>query len=250
MAQQVIAPIVPNLGRLEEAIAGSSSIVFTSTDRKIIKERAGEVDRARSFGEIFKEQTITPKVENEETTVKSEQDIKALESRYRDHQRMLENSPIAQPKDKIEVSDEPAVIPPPNMLKLGEAKPEISPEKAEISQKTAAIAQELKLDPKEITTKFTLENEDLYSLVYRIKEHHLERILTNNRRDFMKMTEIIKKETLAAAKPEAKEWLEGELNKLTVAAAEYKLKLLGSLKTMGLNAGQSKNIKWLEKIAG
>ena len=39
MAQQVIVPIMPNLGSQAEAMAGAQAVTFTATERQIIKER-------------------------------------------------------------------------------------------------------------------------------------------------------------------------------------------------------------------
>ncbi|MEE8637937.1 MAG: hypothetical protein V3T21_02720, partial [Candidatus Margulisiibacteriota bacterium] len=84
--------------------------------------------------------------------------------------------------------------------------------------------------------------------VSRIKEHHLKRLLSETKEEFEAISEEIKKETLASAKPEAKAWIEAQLDKLTLEAAEYKLNLIKSLQKMEFNPEHKKNIKWLKKI--
>jgi len=242
MAQQIIAPIIPNIGRQESAVAGSSAAIFTSTDRKIIKERAGEIDKSRSFKELFTEKSLAAKVENEEATVKPEIDVKELEYRQRQHRRMLKNSPLAAPRDKTELT------PQPNMVGQLLASVKESQEITDFGKQTAEIAKDLNLHSDDIVEKFAVDEKDLYQLIFKIKELHLARLLTNSRKEFEKLSKIIKDETLAAARPEAKDWLVSRLDNLRLESAGYKLKLLNSLKSMGLNSEQEKNIGWLAKI--
>ena len=83
MAEQFITPIVPNIGPVGEAVAGNAGAVFTATDKKIIKERVGdEVNPTRNFGEVFLSRSLTPKVENELTSVQPEENPKEIESFY------------------------------------------------------------------------------------------------------------------------------------------------------------------------
>lgn len=240
MAQQIIAPIIPNLSNQESAQAGSSAVIFTSTERKIIKERSGEVDPARSFKELFTEKSLAPKVENEEATVKPEIDIAELQQRQREHRRMLKNSPLKAPRDSAEL-EKPEIVPPINMAAQLTTN-------IQVSQETADIIKDLNLHSDDIVEKFAVDEKDLYQLIFKIKELHLARLLTNSRKEFEKLSKIIKDETLAAARPEAKDWLVSRLDNLRLESAGYKLKLLNSLKSMGLNSEQEKNIGWLEKI--
>ncbi|MBI5078608.1 hypothetical protein HZB08_01110, partial [Candidatus Saganbacteria bacterium] len=94
MAEPIITPVIPNLSLQAEAVAGSSSAIFTATDRQIIQELAGEIRRDRSFKEVFFSKELTPKVENEQSTVRPGQDavVKAIESRQKEHRRMLKYS--------------------------------------------------------------------------------------------------------------------------------------------------------------
>ena len=55
-------------------------------------------------------------------------------------------------------------------------------------------------------------------------------------------------ETLHSANPEAKNYLEAKLNKLTLAAAKYKLGMLKTLQSMDFNQERKDAIRWLEKM--
>jgi len=224
---------MPNLGGLNEAMAGAQSITFTAADRQIIKEIAGEVDKSRSFKEIFFKKDITHKVENEQTTVKPQQEIRAFENQ-RDKQQRLDNHPDKNPNENVEISSNTDNFQP------AELDENISPEKAEtqtgtrMNQETAAIIKELNLDPTELHDKFVLEQQDLHNLVYRIKERHFKRLMSTSLKEFEKLTEEIRKETLAAGRPEAREWLESQLDSLTRDAEEYRSKLKKSMQSVGL----------------
>jgi hypothetical protein len=235
---QVIAPLIPVLSPQAEAMAGSQALIFTATDRQIIKERSGEINHHRSFKEIFAKD-LTPRVENEESTVKPEQDLKLLESRRREHQHILKHSSVIAPKEQVEILQGEVSA---QMLQeslsasaviIKEQPPEVNLE-SKIAQKTATIAKELNLNPAEIFDKFFLEQEALYNLIYRIKELHLKRLLTTNHEEFIKVSEEIKKETLAKAHPQARQWLEEQLDKLTADAIDYKASLKKSMRAIGL----------------
>ena len=58
MPETPIAAIVPNISGQEAAFAGASAATFTATDRQIIKERVGEIDRNRSFAEAIAQREI------------------------------------------------------------------------------------------------------------------------------------------------------------------------------------------------
>lgn len=254
MAQQSIAPIIPNIGLQEGAMAGAQAVTFTATDRKVILEKSGEINKNRSFLEVFSKKPLTSKVENEETTVESEQNITELEGRYRKHRQILRNSPIAVPREHVEITGAtPETLAPfedsdkyekPSDIKVEEIKGQ----ETEISEKTAALARDLNLNPSELFDKFSLEQNKLYSIIYRIKELHLKRLLCNRQEEFETLSEAIKRETLAAARCEAHVWLEAQLDNLTRGAAQYKLNLLKSLKSMHFDDEQSNNVKWLQEI--
>ncbi|MEE8638702.1 MAG: hypothetical protein V3T21_06670, partial [Candidatus Margulisiibacteriota bacterium] len=106
MAGQPIAPIIPNMGGQEAAVAGSSAVIFTATDKKVIEERSGRIDRNQSFIDVLKNRPLTPEVENEETNVKPQQDVRELEGRHREHQRMLKHSPLYTPREQVEITNE------------------------------------------------------------------------------------------------------------------------------------------------
>lgn len=239
MPQPAVAPIIPNLSLQTEATAGSSAVIFTATDRKIIQERAGEINRNRSFLEIFSQKPLTPKVENEETNIKEEKNIKELEGRLKEHRRMLKYAPLYHPRDEyVEIAEAEIEEPQPVALEITtppSPSPTASQEKVDlaskkIEQQTIAMAKELNLNPAEIFDKFLGEQKELHSLISRIKELHLKRLLVSDPKEFKKLSELIRKETLASARPEAKEWVEEQLEKLTRSAWEYKQKLSQSLK--------------------
>jgi hypothetical protein len=241
------------MGGQEAAVAGSSAVIFTATDKKVIEERGGRIDRNLSFLEALKERPLTPEVENEETNVKPHQDIKELEGRHREHQRILKHSTLYVPREQVEIKHElPDAYEESREIVLEpEKKPRpLSPESKEetkVIEKTVAIAKELKLNPSEIFDKFALEQKELYHLISRIKDLHLKRLLTESQADFENLTEEIKKETLASAKAEAQTWLEAQLDKLTLDAAEYKLNLLKSLQSMEFNPQLKNTVRWLRK---
>lgn len=150
---------------------------------------------------------------------------------------------MTAPKEHVEISNgaaEEVIIPPAVIRKPAEAPVKVDLEKVEVAGKaemrkeTAALIKELNLDPAELYDKFALEQQDLHNLVYRIKELHLNRLLSTTRGEFEELTEEIKKETLAAGRPEAHEWLESQLDKLTRDATEYKSKLKKSMRAVGL----------------
>lgn len=240
MPQSAVAPIIPNIGAVEEAIAASGEIIFTATDRKIIEERTGQIDRNRSFREVFKGEELMPEVENEETTVKEGKDIPELENRIKIHESLLKHSTIYNPQEKVEISLEEAsaVIP---------SSPEPKPT---INRETAAMLKELNLDPIELVSKFSLEENELHELVYKIKDLHLKRVLSNSKTDFESLSQRIKKHTLSLCKKEARGWLEVKLDKLTLNTAQYKLNLLKSMQALEFDAQQEKNIKWLQEFCG
>jgi len=238
-----------------EAIAGSSAIIFTSTDREIIKARGGEeVDRARSFREIFSNHGLTPKVENEQSIINPETDIKELENRQRRHQNILKNSVITVPRERVAITEDKLSNAPlsaeitPEPVQTSAPTSALEPPKEELHPETAAIAKELNLNPAEIFDKFSLEQNELYTLVYRIKELHLKRLLCSGHQEFIDLSEEIKSATLKAGKPEAKAWLEDQLDKLTNEAANYKLRLLNSLQAMEFDAAREESIVWLGQL--
>ncbi|MFA5034924.1 MAG: hypothetical protein WC500_04005 [Candidatus Margulisiibacteriota bacterium] len=264
MAEQFINPIIPNIGSTGEAIAGNAGAVFTAADRKIIKERTGdEINPTRNFGEVFLNRNLTPKVENELTEVQPEENPKEIQSRKRDHERMLKHSPIAVARDIVQITN---LTPEERLMEetidfapsaeeeakvvavSSEEQKQAEQKRRQLRQETAKIANELFLNSADLFNQFELEQQELHSLVSRIKDHHLKRLLCTSREEFDNLTEQIRNETVHSAKPEAKAWIESQLKELTKSAAEYKLKLLHSLQDMGFNPMRDKNIKWLDKI--
>jgi hypothetical protein len=246
-------PIIPvNLGLQAEAVAGNQAATFTATDRKLIEELGGTIEKRGDFKALFLRRDLTSKVENEQTTVRQEQDITALEERKREHERMLKNATITKPRDQAEIHS--AAIPT-SGISHGPAEPKpvlTNQEKTgpppELNKETAKLAKELNLDPAELYDKFAVEQNELHNLIYKIKELHLKRLLSGTSEEFAALSAEIKKESLSSVRPEAERWLSSQLDNLTRGAAEYKLKLFKSLDSIGLNPHQEKLAKWLEKL--
>ncbi|MCU0641477.1 MAG: hypothetical protein MUC35_05255 [Candidatus Margulisbacteria bacterium] len=240
MAEPIINPVTP--GSMNEAIAGNQGAIFTATDKKVIEERGGTVEKGTDFKSLFMRGDITTKVENEQTTVQQEEDIKELESRLKAHNRMLKRSNIIAPKDSASIGgptpETAAIIPTPIVRKANPEAVLESLESVALSRETAKMAKELNLDAAELQDKLALSEEELHALVYKIKELHLQRLLTTGQDEFNALTAEIKKETLAASRPEAAAWLSEQLDKLTDDTRVYKQKLDRSIKSIGLTQAE------------
>ena len=260
MANQIIAPILPGMGPQAEAVSGSQAVIFTETDRKIIQERSGEINKKLSFKELLSQRPLTQKVENEQTTIKPEENVRELEERYREHQKMLKNSPLIVHKDHIYIKNEQPSQEreeTTTQLEPGYITKDKNPSTSkndhsdqidhQLHKETIAIAKELKLDPSELFDKFSLEQKELFGLVARIKDLHLKRLLSETHEDFDAFSKQIKQETFALVKPEAHNWLENQLDRLTFFAAEYKLSLMKSLQSIDFCTQREKSIRWLKK---
>ena len=254
MADQVIAPIIPNLGAQSEAISGSQGVIFTATDRQVIKERSGEVDSTKTFKELFLKHDLTPKVENEQSTVNPEMDLEAMESRRRAHRRMLKYSAVSTPHEHVELSgqvQEEAVAMTPPEVSIG-----VSNQSPVTSQQSLVTDNEAPVDKREV--KVTREAEDydriaaeqkqLNNIMSRIQELNFKRVLCDNEAEFEKLSDEIKQATLAASQPEAHSYLEAKVDAITKTTAEYKLKVLQSLESINYDE-HDKNVKWLNKMA-
>jgi hypothetical protein len=243
---------VPNIGNQAEAIAGSSAAIFTSTDRKLIEEISGGINKTRTFREIFGKKPLTREVENEETPVKVEQNVKEIEGRYQEHKSMLKNAAAKAPKEQVSINSSPdensdTILPANNQPQTA---PSISNKKEDggFHPEAAAIVKELKLNPAELFDKLSLEQNELINLIYRIKEIHLKRLLSETQKEFEALSEEITNATLSASRPEARAWLKEQLDKLTLDSAKYKRRLLKSLQSLEFDKQREENIKWLEKV--
>jgi hypothetical protein len=253
MADQVIAPIIPNLGAQSEAISGSQGAIFTATDRQVIKERSGEVDPAKTFKELFLKRDLTPKVENEQSTVNPEMDLEAMESRQRAHRRMLKYSAITAPHEHVELSgqvQEEAVAMTPPEVTIGASnrspgisnQPPITNDKAHVDKREIKVPREA-----EDYDRIAAEQKQLNNIMSRIQELNFKRVLCDNEAEFEKLSEEIKQSTLAASQPEARSYLEAKVDAITKTTAEYKLKVLQSLESINYDE-HDKNVKWLNKM--
>ncbi len=219
------------MGGQEAAVAGSSAVIFTATDRKIIEERGGKVNDSRSFAEILKKRPLTPEVENEETSVKPQFNLKELEERRREHRHIIKHSTVYVPREHVEINNE-----------LPDKHEESKPIQLE------AEAEKVESPPKaEMYDRLSEDQKSLNSVKIRIKDYHLKRLLTDDEKEFNRLSEKIKSESLAAIKPEARPWLAAQLNKITLGSARYKLSLLKSLEEMHLDERHKNTMKWLEK---
>jgi hypothetical protein len=252
MEQPIIPPMIPTMGNLEAAAAGNSAVIFTAADRKIIEERSGELDRNRTFLDVFREKPLMAKVENEQTSVKPETDTKEIESRQKGYRAIIKNSAlIPPPQERVEITgrlpdtyeekDET-----PSSVNMEEnTKP--TTKTTALTAEAAAVARELNLNPSDIFDKFSLEQEELTSLIYRIKDLHLKRLLTEDEKEFSNLSRLIKEESLHSVKPEARPWFESQLDQLMAGAVKYKLGILDSLQVMAFDHHRDKMIGWLKK---
>lgn len=253
MAEQVLAPIIPNSGPLAEAAAGNQAVIFTASDRQVIKDRAGEIDPSKTFKEVFFKRDLTPKVENEQSTVNPEQDLRAMESRRREHRRMLKHSTITAPHDHLELSgeveEETVVMTPPEVTigrpagRLADAADRLEP-KAEVPATEVAVKPEA---PAAEFDRISAEQSQLNNLLSRIKELHFKRLLCDNEVEFERISEEIKQATVAGGQPEAKTYLEAKVDAITRTTAEYKLKILQSLESIHYDE-HDQNVQWLQKM--
>jgi len=258
MVEQVVAQIIPNMGGQEAAVAGSQAVVFTATDRKLIEERGGRIDRTHSFLDVLKDRPLTPEVENEETGIKPEIDLKELEGRQREHRQMLKHSALYTVEEKVEIKNElpdnyeesRPLKPEPETPVLSREVKTVPPKQKEkkVIVRTEVVPENSKSsNPAGALDKLLQEQKQMHSVKSRVKEYHLKRLLTDNEREFKELSEAIKLESLAAVKSSGRDWLEAQLEKITFGAAQYKLKLLKSLQAMEIDDQHRKTIKWLEK---
>jgi len=258
MAEQVIAPIIPNPGTAAEAAAGNQGVVFTAADRQVIKERAGEVDTTRPFKEIFFKGDFTQKVENEQSTINPEMDLRAMESRRKEHKRILRYSAVTAPQEHVEISGEARteapVIHPPEVDLSAEATAPLPPDLVyEDKPATAAAVTpvvETGADQEKRTAAYDQtaeEQKTLNSIVSRIQELNFKRVLCDNEADFEKLSVEIKEITLSGSQPEARVYLEAKVDLITRTTAEYNLGVMQSLESMHYDEND-KNIKWLVKM--
>jgi hypothetical protein len=244
---QNINNINPNLGNLSEAMAASQAITFTATDRKIIEERGGTMDKKISFRDAIlqKKDQLLPEVENEQTMVKPDVNVAELQNRQQQHQEMLKRSPFNGLKEH-QTKEENSQDQSQSNGKALFSTPE-NQAKKELSEKTLAMAAELKFVPQELMDKFSLDEKELHDLIFRIKNLHLKRLLTEEPKDFEELTHTIKRESINHAKPEARKWLEQKLLQLTSEAANYKVNFLRSLQSIEFDAVREKAIKLLSR---
>ncbi len=258
MAEAVVAPIIPNPGTQAEAAAGNQAVVFTASDRQVIKERAGEVDTPRPFKEIFFKGDFTQKVENEQSTINPEMDLRAMESRQKEHRRILKYSAVTSPQEHVEISGEARreapVVHPPEVDLSDEAKVPVPPDMVYEDKpaapvataavdETAAVQEEAAAAYDEVTE----EQKQLSGIVSKIQELNFKRVLCDNEADFEKLSDEIKEITFSGTQPEARDFLEAKVDLITRTTAEYKLGLIQSLESMQYDEND-KNVKWLKKI--
>ena len=239
----------PNMGSTAEAMSGNSAMIFTAADRKILEERGVNLEKKISFKEAImqnKDQLVAI-VENEQTPIQPQVNVSEIQKRREWHKDMIEKSPYAKHKDKGQNTQEegteeqadsqsPVTFqPPPN-----EAK--------KIDEKTIALAAELKLDAKALMEVFALDDEELHKLILRIKNLHLQRLLSEDPKKFETLTHNIKDESLTHTKPEAKDWMTEKLKELTQEAAKYKVGFLKSMQAMDFIEERENSIKAFSKF--
>ncbi|MBN2057625.1 MAG: hypothetical protein JW782_02395 [Candidatus Saganbacteria bacterium] len=261
MAEAAVLTVNPNMGGQEAAVAGSQAVIFTATDRKLIEERGGTIDKNQSFLEILKKRPLTPEVENEQTNVKPELNLKELEGRRKEHRRMLKHANVFNPHERVEIRNqlpdefaegeapvtEKNVAPAPA---IGEtvAPPAMIEQKAEAIPETRQNGKETKADGETVYEAISEEQARLNTVKSRVKEYHLKRLFTDSQKEFNELSEKIKQESLAAVRPAGRKWLEAQLVKVTLGSAQYKLNLLNSLEELALDEQHKKTIKWLQEL--
>ncbi len=256
MAEPVIAPIIPNPGTQAEAAAGNQAVVFTAADRQVIKERAGEVDTTRPFKEVFFKGDFTQKVENEQSTINPAMDLRAMESRQKEHRRILKYSAVTAPQEHVEISGEARteapVIHPPEVDLSAEAQVPVPPDmvyedKPATAVATAPVAESGQSGEAAAYDQVSEEQKQLNSIVSKIQELNFKRVLCDNEADFEKLSDQIKQVTLSGSQPEARAYLEAKVDLITKTAAEYKLGVIQSLESIQYDEND-KNVKWLKKL--
>lgn len=244
MAERPIAPVGSGADLNAEATAGNQGVIFTATDRQVIKERSSEPVQDKSFIEIFKKKPLSAEIEAGSVEVDREQKVEEIKGRFQRHRSALKNSAIVNHRERVEITHKT-----PDDFKPGEPAAEPTPDQKQTNAEIKAIAEELKLDDADLFDKFQLGPEELHKLVTRIKEFHLQRLLADTQAEFVRLTEEIKSATLASAFPDAREWLEAQLKRLTLDAAQYKIKLLESLEALEQDPLRQADIKWLKRVA-
>jgi len=258
MPDPVINPLASNMGMQGEAFAAASEITLTQTDRKMIEEMGGILEPRKPFIDVFKDKPLLPTVENQETTIKlPQQNAMAIASQFEQHRKMLKHSATPGHREHVTISskapdklgEKKEEIPPAPLLeeKSGPPKEEtakpVDPEQHAVASE---IARELNLNPAELFDKFNLEQKELFSLVSRLRELHFKRLLCGTLQEFESLSKEILASSMRSAKPGEQAWLEKQLNRLALEAANYKLGIFNSLQNMEYNENRKKDIQWLE----
>lgn len=251
--------MIPTPGSQAETAAGNQAVIFTASDRQVIKERAGEVDTTRPFKEVFFKGDFTQKVENEQSTINPEMDLRAMESRQKEHKRILKYSAVTAPQEHVEISGEARaeapVINPPAVDLSAEAMAPVPPDMV-YEDKPAAAAVTAESDEtarqgerSAAYDQVTEEQKQLNSIVSKIQELNFKRVLCDNETEFERLSNEIKEITLSSSQPEAKAYLEAKVDLITRTAAAYKLGLIQSLESIHYDEND-KNVRWLRKMVG
>ena len=105
---EFINPMVPNLGIADQAIAGAGGAILTGADRKIIKERVGEIDPNVKFTDLVKEMfNKTDTIDKVETGEKQEAgQAEDQKTRIKLEKRLIRYAPTPQiVEDRISISE-------------------------------------------------------------------------------------------------------------------------------------------------
>ncbi|MBU0672015.1 MAG: hypothetical protein KJ732_03190 [Candidatus Margulisbacteria bacterium] len=256
--EQAIAGIIPNMGGQEAAVAGSQAVIFTATDRELIEERGGKIDKTKTFLEVLKKRPLTPEVENEQSDVKPEMNLHELEGRKNVHKKMLKHSALFNPQERVAITNKlPDEYEASQPVKLTTTVPPSSPQqKVEIAKQqeekaqnttTVVAAERSEARPAKDYDTLKQDQERLSTVKSLVQEYHLKRLFTDNEKEFHELSEKIKQESAAAVNPAARTWLYAQLTKITLGTARYKLKLLTALQDMDLDDHHKRSIKWLTK---
>lgn len=236
-------------------MATTSGIIYNAADRGLVKDQINEVNR-RTIKEIFDQQNIAPKVENQATPVRAQQIVTGIDTAQNQTYLLDFFAKFFKPstrknklKEKLDAKEAKKVKEEEKDTVSAPQPPTSSMEEAEVHPETAALAKDLNLDLEEIAKKFKLSPEELHALIFRIRELHLKRLLCQSYSEFEQLSNEILNYTLMAAKPGAQSWLTEQMNNLTRETAEYKIKLMKSLQALDYDFQRENSLKWLSKIS-
>lgn len=273
---ELISSLYASPNAVSEAIAGSSEIIFTAADRKIIKDRIGDIDNNKNFTELVKGLfSKTKTIDKVETDEKRKVENTDLKTWVKIENKLIKTTKYPEQKQKEE-KETPHQIDPKEYEKrqkeLNMAKEEFKKAYIDMllcenpyerySRLAGATALKSNLEKLSVTSQeinnliFEAKKTAWLSLVVDLKGLHLKRVFSSTKKEFEETTEKIRSDTLRARKlglkinPEGVKLVEAKLEKMAYDAAHYKLDLYKSMQKMAHDPAREKDILWLERIIG